>query len=43
MVTTVSAATVLFVPDPLVFFGRRLTTYTTRDAKEIRKILAQLP
>ena len=23
--------------------GRRLTTYTTRDAKEIRKILAQLP
>ncbi len=23
--------------------GRRLTTYTTRDAKEIRKILSQLP
>ena len=23
--------------------GRRLTTYTTRDAKEIKKILAQLP
>ena len=23
--------------------GRRLTTYTTRDVKEIRKILAQLP
>ena len=23
--------------------GRRLTTYTTRDAKEIRKILVQLP
>ena len=23
--------------------GRRLTTYTTRDAKEIGKILAQLP
>ena len=23
--------------------GRRLTTYTTRDAKEIRKILAQRP
>ena len=23
--------------------GRRLTTYTTRDAKEIKKLLAQLP